>query len=47
MLPGGALARAVAALKAAHALKAGDPSINAHLHEALDGRLAAAAKPRA
>ena len=33
------LQAAVAQLKAAHALKPGDPSVNTHLHEALDQRM--------
>lgn len=40
--PGVALEEAVAQLKVAHALRAGT-SVNAHLHEALDTRCAAAA----
>ena len=33
------VAAAVAQLKAAHALKPDDPSVNTHLHEALDERM--------
>ena len=33
------VAAAVAQLKAAHAIKPGDPSVNTHLHEALDERM--------
>lgn len=33
------VATAVEQLKAAHALKRGDPSVNTHLHEALDERM--------
>jgi hypothetical protein len=32
---------AVERLKAAHALRSGDPSVNTHLHEALDQQFAA------